>query len=64
MPDYEDLHKRRLIHCHKLRKAFYVFEDYEFNGDHLILTQLSCPMCTDTANRPTLCNGLNEWNAS
>ena len=61
MLDYADLHKSRLIHCHKIQKTFHIYEDYELTDGDPILARSTCPMCMDTANRKAPCNGLNEW---
>lgn len=58
--DYSDLHTQRLIHCHKIRKTFYVYEDYEMVKGQKILKQISCPVHQGTATGKDRCNGLND----
>lgn len=58
--DYADLHTSRFIHCHKIKKHFYVFEDYEMINGEKTLKHSTCPYYTGTATGKDRCDGLND----
>ena len=52
----------RFVHCHKLKKNVYIFEDYEVINGVRTLVRCSCPNYTGTASDGRKCDGMNNHN--